>query len=129
MTRIIDIGELSPAMITRSRGEQAYAHLCAMLHAGEQVELRVFPGKSPISMSFLDGIIVKLVESGRLTDVIFATNDERTMDKLSNIREIRSIPVAARWDGEPHRQGNPADTTVASPRKPRRVEKRVRTRP
>lgn len=128
MTRIVDIGELSPAMITRSRGEQAYGRLREMLQAGEQVELRVFPGENPISMSFLDGIIVKLVESGRLSNVTFATNDERTMDKLCNIREIRSIPVAARWDGDSRRQSNPADTTVASPRKPRRVEKRVRAR-
>ena len=128
MTKVVDIGELSPAMITRSRGEQAYAQLCEVLQAGEQVELRVFPGESPISMSFLDGIIVKLVESGRLSDVTFATNDERTMDKLSNIREIRSIPVAARWDGDPRRQSNQADTAVASPRKPRRVERRVRAR-
>ena len=113
-------------MITRSRGEQAYGRLREMLQAGEQIELRVFPGSSPISMSFLDGIIVKLVESGRLSDVTFATNDERTMDKLCNIREIRAIPVAARWDGVPLRQDKLPSASAVSPRRPRRVVKHVR---
>ena len=126
MARVVDIADLTPVMITRGRGEQAYAQLRELLQAGEQVELRLFPGRAPISLSFLDGIIVKLVESRHLEDVTFATNDARTMHKLSNIGTIRSIPLSARWDGDSEYQTPSGASATISPRKPQRAVKRKR---
>ena len=55
--------------LTRRRGEDTYEQLRPYLDSG-QVEL-LLPSDVPLSLSYLDGIILKLLAAQRLQDVTF----------------------------------------------------------
>ncbi len=48
--------------------------------------------RSP-SMSFIDGIISKLVINDQLDRVTFVTDNERTLEKLGTISGFRDTPI------------------------------------
>ena len=61
-----------------------------------QVEL-LLPSDVPLSMSYLDGIILKLLAAQHLQDVTFVTSDSHVYDKLARIVDIRSVEIYARF--------------------------------
>ena len=76
-----------------------------MLDSG-QVEL-LLPSDVPLSMSYLDGIILKLLAAQRLQDVTFVTNESRVYDKLARIVDIRSVEIYARFGENAERERVP----------------------
>ena len=73
-----------------------------------QVEL-LLPSDVPLSLSYLDGIILKLLAAQRLQDVTFVTSVSRVYDKLARIADIRSIEIYARF-------GENADRDLVPPK-------------
>ena len=81
--------------LTRRRGEETYEKIRSLLDSGP-VEL-ILPSDVPLSLSYLDGVVVKLLNAERLQDVTFVTSDRRVYDKLARIVDIRSIEIYARF--------------------------------
>ena len=93
--------------LTRRRGEETYEKIRPLLDSG-QVEI-ILPSDVPLSLSYLDGIIVKLLGTKHLQDVTFVTGDSRVYDKLARIADIRSIEIYARF-------GENADRDLVPPK-------------
>ena len=60
--------------------------------ADDEVELNI-NGFRSISMSFIDGIISKLVINEQLHKVTFVTDNARTLEKLGTISGFRNTPI------------------------------------
>ena len=80
--------------ITRRRGEETYEQIKPYLDSG-QVEL-LLPSDVPLSLSYLDGIILRLLAAQRLQDVTFVTSDSRIYRHLARIAGIRELDIYAR---------------------------------
>lgn len=94
MTTTQRVTPLHPTL-TRRRGEETYEQIRSLLDSGP-VEL-ILPSDVPLSLSYLDGVVVKLLNAERLQDVTFVTGDRRVHDKLARIVDIRSIEIYARF--------------------------------
>ena len=102
METSVSITELAPATITRSRGHEAYRKLQDYL-AGEAVEIDL-SGAELLSMSFLDEIVSKLLESRQLDRVTFLAADPSAQQKLARIAGIRNTSIFFRTKKEEPRQ-------------------------
>ena len=103
MTTTLHIGDLAPKGVLRRRGEQVYQTVSCHLDAGD-VEFNLDGPRSP-SMSFIDGIISKLVLNDQLDRVTFVTNNDRTLEKLGTISGFRNTSIFYR----------PSDQTERAP--------------
>ena len=90
-TTMLHIGELAPRGILRRRGEQVYQKVSHHLIDGD-VEFNLDGPRSP-SMTFIDGIISKLVINNQLDRITFVTDNERTLEKLGTISGFRDTPI------------------------------------
>ena len=88
--------------LTRRRGEDTYEQLRPYLDSG-QVEL-LLPSDVPLSLSYLDGIILKLLAAQRLQDVTFVTSDSRIYRHLARIAGIRELEIYARFGEDADRE-------------------------
>ena len=77
--------------LLRRRGEQAYQRMSLNFNAGD-VEINL-DGINSMSMSFIDGIISKLVLNEQLDRVTFITDNDRTLEKLGTISGFRHTPI------------------------------------
>ena len=77
--------------LLRRRGEQAYHRMSHHLLA-DDVGINL-DGFNSMSMSFIDGIISKLILNEQLDRVTFVTENERTLEKLGTISGFRNIPI------------------------------------
>ena len=91
MATTLRIGEIAPKGVLRRRGEQVYQKVSLHLDAGD-VEFDLDGPRSP-SMSFIDGIISKLILNEQLDRVTFITDNERTLEKLGTISGFRNTPI------------------------------------
>lgn len=91
MSRKFQIKDLSATSLTRKRGHEAYLSLKPYL-GEEQVEIDL-RSVDLISMSFLDGFIVNLLDSGTAEQVTFLVSETKTLNKLSRIVTIRNAEL------------------------------------
>lgn len=77
--------------LLRRRGEQAYQRMSLNFNAGD-VEINL-DGLNSMSMSFIDGIVSKLVLNEQLDRVTFVTDSDRTLEKLGTISGFRDTPI------------------------------------
>lgn len=88
--RKIHIRQLASPCITRVRGEEASERLDSYIGA-DQIAID-FGGVEIVSLSFLDGLIARLVKAHREENVIFIINPD-IEDRLARIAGIRSTTV------------------------------------
>ncbi len=88
--------------LTRRRGEETYEMMKPHLDSG-QVEL-LLPSDVPLSLSYLDGIILKLLAAQSLQDVTFVTSDSRIYRHLARIAGIRELDIYARFGEDADRE-------------------------
>ena len=108
MTTSIDINDLDIRLVTRRNGEKAYNILKIHLVSGD-VDLLI-EDVNTMSMSFLDGLIAKLIAADELTKVTFVTDDHSLREKLSRIAEIRDAKFYYRVKNESKRRVVPQIT-------------------
>lgn len=106
METSVSITQLVPATVTRPRGEEAYRKLQASLSA-EVVEVDL-NGAKLLSFSFLDGLILQLLEANELGKVTFVAADPETQRKLAQVAGIRKVEIFFRTEqGKPRRRVQP----------------------
>lgn len=94
----VSITELASATVTRGRGKEAFANLARCLkgairsQGAERVEIEI-PSGAPVSLSFLDELVLQLMEKHQLNRVAFSSGDNDTRLKLSRIAAIRGVDL------------------------------------
>jgi hypothetical protein len=109
----IPFKELSQSGIGRARGHMAFRILKTHL-AAESVEID-FAGQDLVSMSFLDELVLRLIESNQLEKIVFVASDPLVLEKLAQVAAIRSATIFVQSKtGEPKRVLKPKPTTPIS---------------
>ena len=99
---MINIYELAQPCVTRRRGEEAYSELQSRA-LQEPIEIAL-NGVDLLSMSFLDGLIVKLLNSEQTNLVTFVSDEPSVLHKLSRIADIRDVELFHRGSASATRQ-------------------------
>ena len=86
---MLRIAELGVATLTRPRGYEAYERLSTFLARTSALELSL-DGVTMISMSFMDGIVEKLIAAHELDRITFVTAEPKTRDKLARIAGLHA---------------------------------------
>ena len=89
--RVIHLSYLSASFSTRSRGAEAYKRLLHLLEDGPLVLDLDDAGVMPAS--FLDAIILRLMDSGHTEDVAFKATSARARDKLRRLSGLRGVDL------------------------------------
>lgn len=89
--RIVSLLDLSPSFATRRRGAETYTKLLPLLQNGPVV--LDLDGIDLMPVSFLDGLMLRLIESGHSTDVSFKTTNPRAIDNLRRLSGLRNVDV------------------------------------
>lgn len=85
------ITQLVPKTVTRPRGEEAYKKLRKHLLAGTvEVDLT---SATLLSFSFLDGLILQLLEHHQLEKTTFVASDPELQRKLAQVAGIRKAEI------------------------------------
>ena len=103
METSLSVKQLSRSSVTRARGHEAYRELRKQLANGPvEVDLR---GEELLSISFLDEIVLRLLESSQLDRVTFLTADPTMLRRLGRVASIRKAPILFRSErGKPKKQ-------------------------
>ena len=91
MTTMLHVRDITQRGSLRRRGEKVYQEVSSHLLTDE-VEINL-DGIRFMSMSFIDGIISKLVINEQLHKVTFVTDNARTLEKLGTISGFRNTPI------------------------------------
>jgi hypothetical protein len=91
MEQTITVCELKVPTLTRARGREACDRLRERWCAGP-LAIRL-DGVSMLALSFLDGMVLGLMDAGLLEQVTFVTQDTRTVAKLERVAGLH--PEAA----------------------------------
>lgn len=89
--RPVSLVELSPSFSTRGRGAEAYEILLPLLNDGPI--LLDLNGIEIMPASFLDGLLLRLVEGGYANNICFMTDDARAKERLRRVSGLRGIEV------------------------------------
>ena len=89
--RMVSLLELSPAFSTRKRGAETYAKLLPFLQDGPVV--LDLDGIDLMPVSFLDGLMLRLMESGHADNVSFKASDSIAVDKLRRLSGLRGVDI------------------------------------
>ena len=89
---MVNINQLSKPCISRARGNEAGEKIAQLIDQYNSLEIDL-QGVELISLSYLDGIITRLLVSNNLEKVIFVTNERQHLDKLSQISSLRGISI------------------------------------
>ncbi len=88
---LLHLSDYTERGLLRRRGEQAHQR---MNHHFDSADVEInLDGLNSMSMSFIDGIISKLVLNDQLDRVTFVTDNERTLEKLGTISGFRNTPI------------------------------------
>ncbi len=88
----VPITALASHTVTRSRGRLAYGSLRRYLTGHRSVEIDLSEER-PLSLSFLDELVLRLSEVNQLRWVTFVVANQDVLDKLSRISEIRKVAI------------------------------------
>lgn len=94
MTEIIDIKALTPHLITRRRGFEAYKNLVERIKS-DDIEI-VLTDAKVLSSSFLDELIRRIEMSDYSLNVTFLVDDPAIENKLARIAGVRNIDLKIR---------------------------------
>ena len=109
----IPFKDLSQSGIGRARGHLAFRNLQTHLTA-ESVEID-FAGQDLVSMSFLDELLLRLIESNQLEKIVFVASDPLVLEKLAQVSAIRNATIFVQSNtGEPKRVLMPKPATPIS---------------
>ena len=89
--RIVSLLDLSPAFSTRKRGAETYCKLLPLLQDGPVV--LDLDGIDLMPVSFLDGLMLRLMKSGHAEDVTFKTTNSLAIDKLRRLSGLRGVDI------------------------------------
>ena len=89
--RMISLLDLSPAFSTRERGAETYFKLLPLLQDGPVV--LDLDGIELMPVSFLDGLMLRLMESGHAEDVTFKATNSLAIDKLRRLSGLRDVDI------------------------------------
>ena len=89
--RIIPLSHLSASFSTRRRGAEAYDRLLPLLEDGPVV--LDLDGIGVMPASFLDALILRLMDSGHTGDVSFKTTKTRAKEKLRRLSGLRGVDI------------------------------------
>ena len=88
---LVHLHDYTERGLLRRRGEQAYQKMRHHFNtSGVEINL---DGLNSMSMSFIDGIISKLILNEQLDRVTFVTDNDRTLEKLGTISGFRNTPI------------------------------------
>lgn len=100
--RIIALSDLSASFSTRRRGAEAYDRLLPLLEDGPVV--LDLDGTDVMPASFLDALILRLMDSGHTENVFFKTTNTRSKEKLRRLSGLRGVDIFLhRKSGEPEK--------------------------
>ena len=102
---LLHLSDYTERGLLRRRGEQAHQKMSHHFDAGD-VEINL-DGLNSMSMSFIDGIISKLVINKQLDRVTFVTDNDRTLEKLGTISGFRNTPIFHRSSEQAERMPVP----------------------
>ena len=88
---LLHLSDYTERGLLRRRGEQAYQGMSHHFSV-DDVEINL-DGLNSMSMSFIDGIISKLVLNDQMDRVTFVTNNDRTLEKLGTISGFRNTSI------------------------------------
>jgi len=110
METSVPISQLAPRTVTRPRGEEAYQKLQEHLLAGAvEVDLG---SATLLSFSFLDGLILQLLENNQLERITFVAPGPELQRKLAQVAGVRKAMIFFREKkGEPRRMVQPRAAT------------------
>ena len=89
--RMVSLIDLSPAFSTRKRGAETYVKLLPLLQDGPVV--LDLDGIDLMPVSFLDGLMLRLMESGHAEDVSFKATNPLAIDKLRRLSGLRGVDI------------------------------------
>ena len=90
-SRIVALSELASSFATRRRGAEAYDRLLPLLKNGPII--LDLDGIDIMPASFLDALILRLIDGDRTHDVIFKTTSSRVKDKLRRLSGLRGVDI------------------------------------
>ncbi len=96
METSVSITHLAPTTVTRPRGEEAYRNLREYLPAGT-VEVDLNKAKL-LSVSFLDGLVLRLMQANQLDKVTFVASDSGVQRKLAQVAGVRHVAIFFRTE-------------------------------
>ena len=108
----VNLADLSASFSTRRRGEEAYERLLPQLGQGPLVI--DLDSAELLSASFLDGLLLKLIQGGHADDTWFKTNDDRAKSRLQRLSGLRKVDI--------YTYGQPAGVSKLEPRQPQRLK-------
>ena len=109
----VSVKELSESGVSRARGNIAFRTLQGYL-SSELVELD-FSDEDLISLSFLDEMVLRLMESKQLQKVVFFATDPLIQQKLAQVASVRNATIFFRSDkGQPRQVIQPKPTPSIS---------------
>ena len=103
--RMISLLDLSPAFSTRKRGAETYFKLLPLLQDGPVV--LDLDGIDLMPVSFLDGLMLRLMESGHAEDVSFKATNSLAIDKLRRLSGLRDVDIFLHRPSAESKNSNP----------------------
>ena len=85
------LASLAARFTTRGRSDEAYAELRPHLGGGP-IAINL-DGIESLSASFLDGLLLRLLEGDHLHEVAFVTRNDRTQAALARLSSVRSVDI------------------------------------
>lgn len=92
--RMISLLDLSPSFSTRKRGAETYFKLLPLLKDGPVV--LDIDGIDLMPVSFLDGLMLRLMKSGHAQDVSFKATNSIAVEKLRRLSGLRGVDIFLR---------------------------------
>ena len=89
--RMVSLLDLSPAFSTRKRGAETYFRLLPMLKEGPVV--LDIDGIDLMPVSFLDGLMLRLMKSGHDQHVSFKATNSLAVEKLRRLSGLRGVDI------------------------------------
>jgi hypothetical protein len=103
MNRIVQLKDLTPSAVSRSRGNEAYHKIMQHLDAEDSMEIDL-RGQDLISISFLDEVVIKLQSVNLLDKVTFIFVADDIHQRLAQIAAIRSAQIFYKCSEEEDRR-------------------------
>lgn len=109
METTVSIKKLAPSCVSRARGFTAFRNLSSYLSSGD-VEVN-FAGQELVSISFIDELVLRLMERNQLPNVVFVVATPDIVERLAQVAAIRDADIYIRSKpGEEKKKVEPKQT-------------------